>query len=289
MHIPVLTEEVLHFLKPQRNENFIDCTAGEGGHTTAILEKNIPQGKVLAMEWDKFLFSKLKERETERMIPVNESYVMLEDTVTSLGFGPVSGVLFDLGFSSFHIEESGRGFSFMRDEPLDMRYNEDTLLTAREIVNNYNPKNIKEILEKWGEEDYAEKIAEKIVISREEAPIERTLELVSIIESAIPHTYRKGRINCATKTFQALRIAVNGEIVNLKEALRQSLNVLEKEGRVAVISFHGVEDDETVKFFKNNSQRLNMITPKAITPKYGEIKRNIRSRSAKLRVAIKKQ
>ena len=284
MHIPVLKEEVIKFLNVKRNENFVDCTAGGGGHSRAILEKNGPEGEVLAMEWDKLLFSRLKGE--ERLIAVNRSYVMLEETVKEKKFGPVSGVLFDLGFSSFHIEESGRGFSFMRDEPLDMRYNEDTLLTAKEIVNTYEEERIAEILTKWGEEEYAKKIAKKIVSRREDHPIKRTTQLVKIIEDSVPNIKRK--IHCATKSFQALRIAVNGEILNLREGLRQSLEVLRVGGVIVVISFHGVEDKEVTKFFKNNEENLEIITQRAITPADKEIGFNIRSRSAKLRAAIKK-
>ncbi len=279
MHVPVLKKEVLHFLNPKRNENFIDCTAGGGGHSKAILERNEPNGKVLAMEWDKYLFSKLEG--SERLIPVNESYVMMEESVRQMSFGPVSGVLFDLGFSSYHIEESGRGFSFMRDEPLDMRYNEDTLLTAEEIVNRYDKKSLIEILEKWGEEEEAERVAEEIISFRERHPIERTSQLVKAVERAIP--LRKKKIHPATKTFQALRIAVNGETQNLKEALSQGERVLQKGGRLVVISFHGVEDKEVLKFFHKSNLK---IIGKA-TPSFDEIKRNIRSRSAKLRAAIK--
>ncbi len=284
MHIPVLKEEVIHFLDVKKNENFIDCTAGQGGHSRAILERNAPEGKVLAIEWDKFLFSKLEDM--DRMIKANNSYAMLKETVDEVSLGPVSGILFDLGFSSFHTEESGRGFSFMRDEPLDMRYNEDGLLTAKEIVNNYNEKNIAEILSKWGEEDYAKRIAKKIVLYRKDKPIERTKQLVEIIEESVPKQKRK--IHCATKTFQALRIAVNGEIINLREGLKQSLEVLDVGGRLVVITFHGVEDKEVLKFFRMNDSKLDIITQRAVTPQDEELNKNIRSRSAKLRAAIKK-
>ncbi len=284
MHKPVLKEEVIKFLEVGANEDFVDCTAGGGGHSRAILERSAPGGKVLAMEWDKDLFSKLKDE--ERIIAVKESYVALEETVKEKEFGPVHGVLFDLGFSSYHIEESGRGFSFMKDEPLDMRYNTDTLLTAEEIVNTYDEDRIAEIITKWGEEEYAKKIAKKIVLRREDRPIKKTTQLVKIIEESVPNVKRN--IHCATKTFQALRIAVNGEILNLREGLRQSLNVLHTGGRLVVISFHGIEDEEVVKFFRENENSLEMVTQRAITPTENEVDENIRSRSAKLRAAIKK-
>ncbi len=288
MHIPVLKNEVLHFLNPSSNDNFIDCTAGFGGHAFSILEKTNPEGKVLAFEWDEEVYAFLKEKESARFIPVNNSYTLLEETVKEKNFFPVAGVLFDLGFSSFHVDSSKRGFSFMRNELLDMRYNRNNPLTAREIVNSYKKKDIEYILKNWGEEDFAEKIAEKIIERRKDNLIETTQELVAIVEEVIPEKIKeKIKINVATKTFQAIRIAVNGELLGLKAGLSQALNVLQKRGRVVVICFHGGEE-RVLRSFVRSSDNCEMITGKPILPNQEEINKNIRSRSAKLYVLVKK-
>ncbi len=283
IHIPVLKEEVLSFLNPQKNQNFVDCTAGMGGHALALLERNGPEGKVLALEWDTDLYKLLKNK--KRLLVFNESYTRLEEIVERENFHPISGILFDLGFSSFHTERSGRGFSFMKDEPLDMRYNKNTLLTAEKIVNQYKEKDLFYIFRKWGEEKYAREIARNIVSKRKKEPIKTTKDLARIIEKSVPSSYKSQRINCATKTFQSLRIAVNGEIMNMKEGLTQALRVLPKKGRIAVITFHGIEEKTLLDFIKENN--LFLLTKKPITPRIEEIKNNIRSRSAKLRVIIK--
>jgi 16S rRNA (cytosine1402-N4)-methyltransferase len=287
MHIPVLKEEVLHFLNPKENENFIDCTTGFGGHALSILEKNGPEGKVLAMEWDEELYDLLKEKESKRFIPVNESYTQLKDVVEEKGFSPVSGILFDLGFSSFHVDESGRGFSFMRKERLDMRYNKNNPLTAYEIVNKYKEKDILYILQKWGEEEYAKDITEAIIRERKEKLIETTKELAEIIEQSIPRYYqKKQKINPSTKTFQALRIAVNGELIGLTATLPMALDVLEKGGKLVMICFHGGEEKIVKNFIR--SANVSSLTLKPIVPTQEEINNNIRSRSAKLFAVVKK-
>ncbi len=286
VHIPVLKQEVLHLLNPKKNENFVDCTAGAGGHSLALLEKNRPNGKVLALEWDSNLYNILESKKRERLIVCNESYTMLEEIVEEKEFGPISGIIFDLGFSSFHIEKSGRGFSFRRNEPLDMRYNKNILLTAKEVVNQYREKDLLYIIRKWGEEEYADRIVENIIKERKERLIKNTKDLVKIIEKSVPSSYRNRRIHCATKTFQGIRIAVNGEIMNFKSALPQSLKILKKGGRLAVITFHGIEERALLDFIDKND--VDLLTKEPVKPGALEINKNIRSRSAKLRVIIKK-
>lgn len=291
IHIPVLKNEVLEYLDVKPNENFIDCTIGEGGHTLSILEKNRPEGKVLGIEIDPILYQKIKaEIEKEkRLILVNDSYSKLKEIVKKEKFDLVSGILLDLGISSWHLEKSSRGFSFQKNEPLIMRYDGKENFTARTILNEWSEKEIKKILKEYGEEKFAKKISKKIVEAREIKPIETTFQLVEIIENAIPYWYRHQRIHFATKTFQALRIAVNQELENLKTALPQALEILERGGRLVVISFHSLEDKIVKDFFKENERRgtLKILTKKVIKPTKKEIELNPRSRSAKLRAAIK--
>jgi len=277
MHIPVLRKEVLGYLDPKPNENFIDCTIGEGGHTIAILEKNKPDGKILGIDRDREQIEnwELKiENFKNRVILVCGSYVNLREIVGKNKFEKVSGILFDLGMSSWHLEKSGRGFSFLRDEPLDMRYSLDNDLTAEKILNNYSQKEIERILKEYGEERYANKLSRKIVQQR---PIKSTLQLVGVI--------RKAKVFSIARIFQALRIAVNDELNNLKNGLTQATEVLATEGRIVVISYHSLEDRIVKNFLKEGNFKI--LTKKPIKPSEREIKDNPRSRSAKLRAAIK--
>lgn len=298
MHIPVLKKEIIEYLNPKPNENFIDCTFGQGGHTAALLEKNGPDGKVLGIEADPELYKKFQLAEnpndkfqmSNRLILVNDSYTNLKNIVAERNFGPVNGIVMDLGLSSWHFEESGRGFSFKEDEPLDMRYNPQiNSLTALEIVNSYTEEDIEKILKDYGEERFARVIAKRIVEQRQEKPIRTTFDLVEIVWSALPSRFQRKKLHPATKTFQALRIAVNSEIENVKKGLIQAAEVLGKDGEIAVISFHSLEDGEVKRFFKR-CQEINIfeiITKKPIIPGFEEISNNPRSRSAKLRVAKK--
>jgi 16S rRNA (cytosine1402-N4)-methyltransferase len=286
MHIPVLKKEVLQFLNPQPNENFIDCTINGGGHTAAILEKNRPRGKVLGIELDRELYRRLNSRRAERLILVNDSYVNLKEIVKKNNFGPVNGILFDLGLSSWQLEESGRGFTFQKYEPLDMRYDLSQELTAEKILNNYSQEEIERILREHGEERFSKRIAKKIIENR---PIKTTFDLVRVIRQTIPQGQK---IHPATRTFQALRIAVNQELDSLERALPQAEDILASGGRLVVISFHSLEDRIVKNFFKKsclplNKAKLTALTKKPIIPSEQEIKENLHSRSSKLRAGIK--
>jgi len=272
MHIPVLKKEVLEILNPKENENFVDCTLGHMGHTLEILERIKPSGRVLGIEWDKKVYENLKPR--DRLILVNGSYVNLKEIIEKNDFKPVNGILFDLGLSSWHLDESGRGFSFRKDEPLDMRYDTAQELTAEHILNNYEAEEIEKILKEYGEERLAKIIARRIV---KERPIKTTAELCRLIP-------RKTK---PQRTFQALRIAVNDELNNICKGLEQAVDILEPRGRIAVISFHSLED-RIVKNFFRNSDKLQILTKKPIGPSEEELKDNYRSHSAKIRGAIKK-
>lgn len=287
MHIPVLLNEVLKYLNPKPNENFVDCTFGQGGHSLKILEKIKPKGKILGIETDEELFEKMKSKVKEkRLILVKDSYKSLEKIIKNKKFGPVKGILFDLGLSSWHLEESKRGFSFKKDEILDMRYDLKNPLTAKKILNEWQEKEIEKILREYGQESFADRIAREILKRR---PIEKTFQLVEAIKEATPGWYKKRKIHFATKTFQALRIAVNDELENLKSALPQALKILGKDGRLVVISFHSLEDKIVKNFLKENSKKglIQILTKKPIRPSQEEIKKNPRARSAKLRAAIK--
>ena len=301
VHIPVLQKEVLQYLEPKPNENFIDCTIGEGGHTAVILEKTGHKGKILGIEADTELYQKLKSRMAEfpisnfqfskRLILVNDNFVNLKEIVKREKFKSVSGILFDLGMSSWHLEESGRGFSFQKKEPLDMRYNPGNPLTAEKILNYWSEREIEKILREYGEEQLSQQIAKEIIELRKLRPIKNTFQLVEIIKKVVPLWYQHKKIHFATRTFQALRIAVNDELNNLKKALPQAVDILKDGGRLVVISFHSLEDRIVKNFFKNyigiTYVKLQILTKKPIRPGEEEIKINLRSRSAKLRAAIK--
>ena len=363
MHIPVLEKEVLEYLEPKTNENFIDCTVGQGGHSLAILERILPKGKVLGIDWSPELiqegeesklssspFASAQEGEESKpssspfanaqelkvksqkvkvknnLILVNENFVNLKEIAKSYRFRKVSGILFDLGMSSWHLEESKRGFSFLRNEPLDMRYNPEIQLTAEKIINYYSLFELEKILREYGEERFAKKIAEEIVKERKLKPIKTTLHLVRVIKKATPGWYHHKKISRyplstraqrrvkkrfisstrgrhpATKTFQALRIAVNDELNNLKKALPQALEILQPSGRLVVISFHSLEDKIVKDFLKDydppsallpyyshpkKEKLLKILTRKPVIPSKKEIKINPASRSAKLRAGQK--
>ena len=291
MHVPVLLKEVIEYLDPHAGENFIDCTLGFAGHSKAILEKNGPSGKVLGIEWDeeKLKTKNEKLKTEERLIVVNDSYANLKEIVGRENFQPVNGILLDLGMSSWDLEESGRGFSFQKDEPLDMRYSKNQDLTAQEIINKWPEQKLAEIFRDYGQERFARNIAKKVVDIRHQQPIETTFQLVEAIRKGFPRGYRFGKAHFATKIFQALRIAVNDELGNLRSVLPQAIEVLAKGGRLAVISFHSLEDRVVKNFFKEEQQKntIKILTKKPLAPSLAETQKNPRARSAKLRAAVK--
>lgn len=294
LHLPVLKNEVVEYLGVSANKNFIDCTLGEGGHALAILKKNAPSGKVIGVEINPRLCQKAKERAKEevkkgRLIIVNDSYVNLDKIISQLGVKKIDGILFDLGLSSWHLERSGMGFTFQKEEPLVMRYDEKGGLKAEEIINEWKKNEIAEILKNYGEEQFAKRIAEKIVEERKVKKIKTTKDLVRIIAQVVPRSYKKRKIHFATKTFQALRITVNNELENLRIGLKKAIEILEAGGRLVVISFHSLEDKIVKNFFKEKEKEKRgvILTKKPIKPKKEEIKINFRARSAKLRALIK--
>ena len=299
-HIPVLLNEVIESLAVKPGGRYIDCTVGGGGHTAAILERSYPGGQLLGIDADPNaieLARKSLEAHSESTLLVNENFANLRDICTRYGFFPVHGILFDLGLSSIQLNGNGRGFSFQHDAPLDMRLNPSQKLTAADILNTYSENKLAHLIETYGEERRSRQIARSIV---QERPIETTFHLVRIVEKAIRRP--RGRIHPATRTFQALRIAVNHELENLEAALKQAVSLLGFEGRLVVIAYHSLEDRIVKRFMRqeakdclcppgtpicvcNHTRSLKLVTKKVITPSPEEVQLNPRSRSAKLRAA----
>ena len=292
MHISVLQKEVIHYLNPKSNENFIDCTVGEGGHTLAILEKNSPNGKILGIDRDIEVLQNTKyeiqnTKYKDRVDIVCDNFANLREIVEREKFKQVAGIFLDIGMCSSHIDKSGRGFSFLKNEPLDMRYNLENSLTAEKILNKYHKSGIEKILREYGEERFSKRIVEQIIKSRKRESIKTTFQLKEIIKRATPVWYFQKKIDSATRTFQALRIAVNNELDSLKLVLPQALDILSSGGRLVVISFHSLEDRIVKKFFNENKNYLEILTKKPIYPSKKEKEINSRARSAKLRAIIK--
>jgi len=293
IHTAVLKKEVLEYLDPKQNENFVDCTIGEGGHSEDILSKIGPDGKVLGIDLDPQQIVSaqwLNVQFKDRIILVNDSYVSLREIVERKNFGPINGILLDLGMSSVQLEAAHKGFSFKVDQGLDMRYNDEVnYLTAEKVVNEWPEEKIEEILRNYGEEKFSRKIAKAIVEQRKQGRIKTTFQLIEVIKSSTPSVYHRGKIHYATRTFQALRIAVNDELENVTRVLPQAISLLASDGRLVVISFHSLEDRIVKNFFASEAKKgtVKILTKKPITASTEELGKNQRARSAKLRVIIK--
>ena len=282
-----MANEVLSFLNPGEKEALmVDCTLGEGGHTSLFLQK-YPNLKIIGLDRD----SRIMEKAKTRMTPYGDRFEAKNiwfDQFWKNYEGPaVDFILFDLGISVFHYEESGRGFSFKREEKLDMRLNIDEGLDASDVVNDYDETSLANLIYNYGEERYSRRIAAAICRYRQNKRIEYTNELADIIWDAVPNEYRHRRIHPATKTFQALRIEVNGELDRIEPALEGALKALKPGGRIAVITFHSLEDRPVKWFFKNRENVLEILTKKPVEPTQEECEVNPPSRSAKLRVVEK--
>jgi len=297
MHKPVLLKDAIEYLDPKPGENFMDCTIGEAGHSLAILEKIKPEGKVLGIDINYDSLQKIKAR--EGLILARGNFKNLKTIAEENNFKKINGILFDLGLSSWQIEESGKGFTFKKDEPLNMILNGGQVVTAQEIINTWPEESLLEIFKNYGEERFARRIVQRIVQQRKIAPIKTTLRLFEIIKKSIPFSKtrrgrpasRRGKVErVAARIFQALRIVVNDELENLKSALSQALEILDNKGRIVVISFHSLEDGIVKRFFKEKEKegKLQILTAKPITAGEAEIRDNPRSRSAKLRAAMNK-
>lgn len=289
LHRTVLLQEALHYLDVRKNEHYIDATLGGGGHTESILERNDPEGKVIAFELDEETIMRTREklkRFGKRLIIHHDSFRHI--AAASENALPISGILYDLGLSTDLIKSSGRGFSFLQDEPLDMRFSLEQRETAAHIVNTLPEQKLANLIFRYGEERYSRRIARAIVSRRKQQRFSSTADLVSVIERTVPPPYRHGKIHCATRTFQALRIAVNDELGTLEKSLAAAVLLLERGGTIVVISFHSLEDRIVKLFFRVLAQqdRGEIITKKPIVASEEEVASNPNARSAKLR-AIK--
>ena len=287
MHQPVLVAEVLACLVPRDGGIYVDGNLGLGGHSVRILEQCKPSGKVIGFDWDASALALAKERLApfgERLIAVHRNFALLKETVQEMGIAPVDGILLDLGLSSYQLEAGGRGFSFQGSEPLDMRMDQRLAKTAADWVNTATQEELADIFFYYGEEWQARRIARFLVEERRRERIATTDQLVRIVECAVPRRFRPKKIHVATKVFQALRIAVNGELDNLQRILRDGPELIRPGGRFCVITFHSLED-RLVKRNMLGNPRLHVLTRRPVTPGVIEIEHNPRCRSAKLRVA----
>ncbi len=304
-HYSVLSEEVITYLRCQGGRNYIDCTVGGGGHASQILENNSRGGKLLGIDRDggaiRIAKRRLKKYEP-RAILVRDNFSNLGRIVKTYGFEPVDGILLDLGVSSFQLEDAKRGFSFRVGGPLDMRMDPRDRETASDLINRLPAKALEKLLRGYGEERWAKRISQFVEKRRQKGPISTTTELRDIVHCAIPVSFHSRRIDPATKTFMALRIAVNRELDNLKTVLEEAVPLLRRGGRLCVISFHSLEDRVVKEHFRlaekgctcpphlpqctcHGEKSLRIITSKPVSPSQKEIEENPRARSAKMRVA----
>lgn len=304
-HISVLLNESIQQLNIKKNGVYVDCTLGGGGHSSEIL-KRIPNGHLYAFDQDSFAINtadeKLKKIASNYTL-INENFVNIKVALEEENVYGVDCILYDLGVSSFQLDIPERGFSYRFDGPLDMRMDQTAELDAYTVVNTYDEKSLVRILFEYGEEKFARLIARKIVSEREKKPIETTLELVEIIKKALPASALRNSSHPAKQTFQAIRIEVNHELDILKKALEDGLSLLNKNGRMVVITFHSLEDRIVKKLFKEKTTlqlpkdlpyipegyeiEFKLINSKVILPSESEISNNLRSHSAKMRVIEK--
>ncbi len=291
-HIPVMAEEVLFWLAQESSRTYLDCTVGYSGHAEKLLEASSADSRLIGLDRDVMAIEASRERLArfgDRVLLIHGHFVDLKRHLAASGISQVDGILFDLGVSSAQLEEPGRGFSFQGDGPLDMRMDRSMGGTAADLIDRWPEAQLADTIFQFGEERFSRRIARAIVHARERHPLATTKQLVSVIEAAVPAKYRHGRIHCATRTFQALRIAVNQELDSLEPALRDAVDMLSPGGRLCAISFHSLEDRIVKHTFRTLSGKGNpsliVLTKKPQVPVREESERNPRSRSAKLRAA----
>jgi 16S rRNA (cytosine1402-N4)-methyltransferase len=284
-----MVREVIHHLGCGPGRTYVDGTIGGAGHSLEILRNTQPNGQVIGIDWDPEAVQLATERLSDfkgRIYIFRDSFTNLDAILRKLNISSVDGIVLDLGLSSYQLE-SGRGFSFMRNEPLDMRMSKAGI-TAADLINTLPSKELETILRKYGEEKWSKRIVRQIEKERALAPITTTKKLSNIVRRAKTLKYHP-RIHPATKTFQAIRIAVNDELNNLENFIQKGISLLKKGGRICIISYHSLEDRIVKRAYRtaSNEKRLHIISSKPITPSSEEINSNPRARSAKLRVAEK--
>lgn len=301
-HTPVLLQTVLDFTNPKPGDLFIDTTVGGGGHTFEILKRG---ARILGIDRDpeaiehvtkkcqmslstrnSLKASNVKYQIGEDLVLAQGNFSNIGQIARANGFNKVDGILFDLGVSSYQLDDAKRGFSFMRDGPLDMRMDPSLAVRAKDIINNFPERRLDEIFKTYGQEKFSRAIAQAICSARQIREVETTGDLAKIVREVYGKKHIRGKIDPATKTFQALRIVVNSELLNLEEALPQTEELLKEGGRLVIIGFHSLEDGIVKRFFKQ-AQHLKVLTKKPIGPGEEEIFKNPRSRSARLRAAEK--
>lgn len=308
-HKTVLLKEAIEALNLKKGDVVVDATLGGGGHSLEILKRISSTGKLLSIDRDEDAIKRFQQRITSKdfarnVILVKDNFSNLAAILQDKNIEKVKGILADFGLSSDQLNDKERGFSFYSKGTLDMRMDKNQKLTAKQVVNEYSEKKLADIFRKFGDEAYAKNIAKKIIKEREKNEIASTEELVEIIKTAVPEKSRQKKTHFATKVFQAIRIEVNSELLSIEKFLKQAIKSLQKGGRLAVISFHSGEDRLVKKFFREKERgcdcppefpicqcgkkpEIKIITKKPIVPSEDEVANNIRSRSAKMRVAEK--
>ena len=289
IHRSVLLAECLHYLHPQSGRRYMDGTMGLGGHTEAILQASGPDGQVAAFDWDAAAIDKSRQRLAgfgERLQIVRRNFSEIEKGLAECGFDTVDGILIDIGLSSLQLDIGGRGFSFQRDEALDMRMDLRQAVTAASILNEGTEQELADIFYYYGEEKQARRIAGFVVKERLKSPIETSGHLADLVARAVPRRFHPKKKHVATLVFQALRIAVNRELENLSTILDKAAEYLTPGARFCVISFHSLEDRMVKRRFRED-ERLQIVTKKPVVASLEEVEANPRSRSARLRVAEK--
>ncbi len=291
IHIPVMLDQILEYLNLAPGKIIVDATIGTAGHSLGILERILPGGRLLGIDCDEESLGLCRRRLADFSANcefAHSNFVDIDRQLKNLGISQVDGMLFDLGISSFQLSEPRRGFSFQNDGPLDMRLDTKSAFSAYDLINNLDEEELSSLLWNFGEERWHNRIARLLIEERQRQPISTTLELAGIVIRSIPYRYRHKhyRIHPATRTFQAVRIAVNKELEVLEAALEKAVSLLKKNGRICVISFHSLEDRIVKRSFKKFAAAglINIITPKPIIVLESERRANPASRSSKLRV-----
>lgn len=291
-HLPVMQEELAIWLLHGKANCICDGTVGYGGHAETLLSRMGPESILVGIDRDAQALAASKERLArfgKRALLIKGLFGDMKHLLQTVGISEVDGVLLDLGVSSPQLDDPARGFSFQAEGPLDMRMDQSMGQSAADLVNSLPESDLADLIYQYGEERYSRRIARAIVRARDSRSLQTTQDLVAVISESVPSSYRHGRIHCATRTFQALRIAVNREIESLGPALRQAVDVVRPGGRIGVISFHSLEDRIVKHTFRDLAQapdaRLTVLTKKPQIPTEEECRSNPRARSAKLRVA----